>query len=306
MLVLSLSAASMIPLGKASRSGVTEILLVSAPTKADPGQKLTFTWEVSGVGKITHTGVHWGTKPGNPADPSSYANHTPEYASINPPDLAPKRYTVSFNAPQSGAIFWTIHATVENTHIYMTEGEKNFQIGAPQNAAIDVKSVPATATSGEKLTFAWEITGSGKISHTAVHWDTKPGNPADFASYAKATPEFALINPPQDAPKGYSVSIAAPQAGNIYYVIHAIVDGKNLYAKGGERIIPVATAAGNPAPQGNVAKEDAVKKGESAVNAAGTYAGVDTTMLMVGAGVAIVIVAVAAVALTRRKPKTQS
>lgn len=303
MLVLSLLVVSNIPGGMASRSGVTEIVVISAPTKASPGQKLTFTWEVSGIGKITHTAVHWDTKPGNPADFKSYAKATPEFASLNPPDFAPKGYTVSFNAPDSGAIFWIIHAIVEASQIYMTDGEKILQIGAPQNAVIEVKSVPATAATGGKLTFAWEIKGSGKVSHTAVHWDTKPGNPADFKSYPKATPEYAAITPPQDAPKGYSVSFQAPQAGRVYYVIHAIVDGQNLYAAGGERVVPIAPVAGDPAPKGDAPKEDAMKKGDSPKETA-AYAGIDNTTLMVGAGAAIVIVAVAAFAFTRRRPKS--
>jgi|GEM_PF-1729077 len=177
----------------ASRSGEFQILILSAPTKADPGQKLTFTWEVEGFGKISHTAVHWDTKPSNAADYKSYAKATPDHASINPPHFAPMQYTATIEAPQSGSIFWTIHAIIDGADLYMAQ-ERIIPIGAPANAVIQVKSVPATATPGEKLLFAWEITGTGKISHTAVHWSTKPGNPADYKSYAKATPDY--VNKP--------------------------------------------------------------------------------------------------------------
>lgn len=112
--------------------------------------------------------------------------------------------------------------------------------------SISVEVAPTSATPGQKLTFTWEVKGLGKIAHTAVHWDTKPGNPADFKSYAKATPDFASLNPAQDAPKKYTVTVDAPTSGIIYYVVHAIVDGKNVYNPDGERKIPINAP---PAPQ---------------------------------------------------------
>ena len=274
----------------ASRSGEDDIVILSSPRRADPGQKLTFTWEVSAFGRITSTGVYWDTKPGNPNDYKSYSKVTPQFESINPPDLAPKEYTATIDAPQSGSIFWIIHATVAGDHLYNSGGERIIPVGAPTNAAVAIKSVPATASAGEKLTFAWEITGTAKISHTAVHWDTKPGNPADFKSYAKATPDYAAIDSPHDAPHGYSVTIEAPQADAMYYVIHAIVDGKDLYIARGERVLFLKAAGIAPVePKPSSPPKEAVTP-----NA-------DNTTLMVGAGAAIVIVAVGIVVWARRK-----
>ncbi len=112
--------------------------------------------------------------------------------------------------------------------------------------SINIEVAPTSATAGERLTFSWEVKGLGKIAHTAVHWDTKPGNPADFKSYAKATPDFASLNPAQDAPKKFTVTVDAPASGIIYYVVHAIVDGKNVYSPDGERKITISAP---PAPQ---------------------------------------------------------
>ena len=112
--------------------------------------------------------------------------------------------------------------------------------------SISVEVAPTSATPGQKLTFTWEVKGLGKIAHTAVHWDTKPGNPADFKSYAKASPDFASLTPAQDAPKKYTVTVDAPTSGIIYYVVHAIVDGKNVYNPDGEKKIAISAT---PAPQ---------------------------------------------------------
>jgi hypothetical protein len=151
-------------------------------------------------------------------------------------------------------------------------------------------SAPRRAEPGEKLNFVWEVEGFGRISHTAVHWDTKPGNPADYKSYAKATPDFAAINPPHDAPHGYSVTVEAPQGDVMYYVIHAVIDGKDLYVARGERVIPL-----------NVAGVVPIKESPSQVKeTAAPAAGIDNTILL-GGGAAIVVVAVAAVALARRR-----
>jgi len=294
VLALSSLTFATFPTVSASRSGEPTIVIISAPTKADPGQKLTFTWEIDGFGRISHTAVHWDTKPGNPADYKSYARATPDFAVINPPDLAPKRYTATIDAPQSGSIFWIVHATLDGFDTYNMEGQRLILVGGPTNAAITLRSVPASASPGEKLTFGWEITGSGKISHTAVHWDTKPGNPADFKSYAKATSDYAAIDPAQEAPRGYSVTIDAPEGTAMYYVIHAIVDGKDLYIAGGERVITLKVAGVAAAEQ----KPIPVKETTTPA------VGVDNTTLMLGAGVAIVIVAVGVVAIARRKKPT--
>ena len=283
--------------GHASFDAINQISVISAPTRANPGERLTFTWTILWTGRITHTAVYWDTKPRNPEDYNSYAHSTLEYASINPPDLAPKRYTVSFSAPESGPIYWIIHAKVEGDDIYrLDRREGKIIIGVPENAAIDVKSVPATFSAGEKLSFVWEIKGTGKISQTAVYWDTESRNSADYKSYTHSTPEYAAIDPPNDAPHLYELKLEAPQASAIYYVIYAVVDGKNLYLGGGERVIQHASAGSAAVTKGDVTKKDSTDKQAETL-------GIDNATLMLVAGAGIVIAAIGAVALTRRKAK---
>ena len=78
----------------------------------------------------------------------------------------------------------------------------------------------------------------------------------------------------------------------MFYVVHAIVDGKNIYAADGERKITVGDAM--------VKKDDAMMKEESKMQQAGTYGSLDMAML-IGIGAVVVVGIVAVVAITRRR-----
>ncbi len=166
--------------------------------------------------------------------------------------------------------------------------------------SIDIKDPPATVSPNGKITVQWSVKGSGKIAHTAVHWDTKPGNPADFKSYAKATPDFALLNPAQDAPKEYTVAFDAPSSGTLYYVVHAIVDGKNVYNPDGERRILVLGAPGLGLP-GQPPAIGGLPQAPAEAPPAGAYgAGAPDMTLLLGIGAVVIVVIVAAVFMSRR------
>ena len=176
---------------------------------------------------------------------------------------------------------------LSSAFVYMT-GSASAQV----EPKIALGAAPDSVAPSQKITISWEIQGAGKVSHTAVHWDTKQGNPADYKSYAKATPDFAALSPPQDSPKKYTVTFDAPASGTVYYVVHAIVDGKNIYVPDGERKITIGDAM--------VKKDDAMKKEQSMTQQAGTYGGLDMTML-IGIGAVVVVGIVAVVAITRRR-----
>ena len=156
-----------------------------------------------------------------------------------------------------------------------------------QQASIDIEIYPASAGPGERVTIEWEVEGEGKISHTAVHWDTKPGRPFDFRSYSKATPDFTSINPPHEAKHLYRVSFDAPTSGTIYYIVHAVVDGKDYYNLW-ERTISIS---GGP------------PEGEAEPQSLESPAGVDFTLILpLVVGVVLIVPVVIAIKLTRRRP----
>lgn len=279
---------------QAPAASEASIVIKFAPTSVKPGGMVIVEWQVNGKGKITHTGVHFDTRPGNPQDFRSYSKFTPDFASISPAHDAPREYKASFDAPSSGTIYYVVHAVVSGKHIYNPGGEMTITITeagapvpapAPKEVRIAIQAAPERVTPEQRVTITWMIEGSGKVSHTALHWDTKPGNPADFKTYAKATPDFASLSPPDDLPKQYTVTLDAPSTGTVYYVIHAIVDGKNIYNPDGERKIDIivreASIQDNAQPLGGIFGIDAI--------------------VLVGVGVAIAVMVVAVVVLSKRK-----
>ena len=181
-------------------------------------------------------------------------------------------------------------------------------VGAQGAPSIAVANAPSSAGAGQKVTIGWEVKGTGKISHTAVHWDTKPGNPADFKSYAKATPDFVAIDPPQNAPKNYSASIDIPSSGAVYYIVHAIVDGKDVYNPGGEATIKVIVpprVGGGIGGVGGLGGVPGVGQPQQqqqppAANAAYNVPGPDPTVIALIGGI-LVIAVIAFVVRSRRK-----
>lgn len=168
--------------------------------------------------------------------------------------------------------------------------------------SIEIKDAPATVAPSGKVTIQWNLKGSGKVAHTAVHWDTKPGNPADFKSYAKATPDFASLNPAQDAPKEYKVTFDAPSSGAVYYVVHAIVDGKDVYNPDGERkfVILGTPGLGLPGQPPRVGGGPPVPADAPPAGAYGYGAGTPDITFLLGIGAVVIVVIVAAVFMSRR------
>jgi len=135
--------------------------------------------------------------------------------------------------------------------------------------------------------------------HTAVHWGTSPGTPTDFRSYPNATPQFVSINPPDQAPKNYTVSFSAPQSGVIYYVIHAIVDGQDIYLPGGEKTIRITSVT----TVTTTSKSTSITTYGSASTTAGPVATSAPAIdpLLIGGVVALVAIAVVGTVILRRR-----
>jgi hypothetical protein len=219
-----------------------------APTSAAAGAELTFTWEVTGTGDITHTGVRWSPFPADPTDYNTYIYGTPDFANLDPPDAAPHTYTVQLQAPiqlewqAGGTMYYVVYAFVDGQLVYAPGGERTVAIEALP--PIVVRTAPREAEAGESLTFSWDVTAAGRISRTALYWDTVPRNPSDVASYAHVATALTERDPPQVAPQTYTVTVAAPAAEAIYYVIAATVDGEQLVALRGEGTVRISAAAG--------------------------------------------------------------
>lgn len=107
--------------------------------------------------------------------------------------------------------------------------------GAPASSvatAVEFTSTPATAPAGSQATACWTVSGTGKVPHTAIHWDDE--------THASETPRtFQLYdlgasypnNQSSAAAGGYSVqptgtrfctAATMPASGSIFVVAHVM------------------------------------------------------------------------------------
>jgi len=152
---------------------------------------------------------------------------------------------------------------------------------------VKVTQYPKEVRPSEKITFTWEVSGSGNITHTAVHWGNKTGVEGQrFYGWVEFIKDYARIDPPAKAPKTFTGSITAPSTpGTIYFRGHAIVDGKHYWTE--EMTIKVQAAIPTPTPTATPMRPTEYTAGQ------------DNTLLYIA--VAAVILAVVALALRRRK-----
>jgi len=173
---------------------------------------------------VTHTAIHWDTMShGEPLDFQSYPNNS--VPGVGEPDGV---YETSFVAPtEPGTVYMIVHAIVGGNHYYAM---MEYMVMVKAMPTIDVVEPPPstvfTDTGGDVI---WMISGAedGEVTHTAVHWDTvSHGEPLDFNNYAEV-----LLGTSTGTAGEYSAYMSAPSTpGDIYFVFHAIVNGRHVYA----------------------------------------------------------------------------
>jgi hypothetical protein len=67
-------------------------------------------------------------------------------------------------------------------------------------------------------------TKQGNISHASVHWGSRSGGPdiKDYGSFSKVYTGTV--------PQQFSSELIAPASGIIYFRVHAIIEGANVYS----------------------------------------------------------------------------
>ena len=92
---------------------------------------------------------------------------------------------------------------------------------------VNVTSYPVIVVAGTNFTIQFEVSGGtnqGNISHAAVHYGTNRGG-ADIKDYGW----FSRVYTGR-VPQKFSVDLIAPESGIIYFRVHAIIDGDNIYS----------------------------------------------------------------------------
>ncbi|MHB1261881.1 MAG: cupredoxin domain-containing protein [Thermoplasmatota archaeon] len=119
--------------------------------------------------------------------------------------------------------------------------------------AVEITKAPASAPAGSKATVCWSVSGTGKVPHTAIHWD-------DTSHASEAPRTFQLYdlgasypnNQSSAASSGYSVQATGtgfctaatmPASGSIFVVAH-VMDSTGAPGRiGNEREIRVGAAS---------------------------------------------------------------
>jgi hypothetical protein len=195
-------------------------------------------WDIDGAEPedIAHTAVHWDTasRANGDMDFNDYANMV--LGVDGSPD---SEYLAEFNVPNpSTRVYFIVHAIMLEEDFY-AEMEYSIPVYAmPVVGNVDFEEKVET---GGKITVTFTITGVAKdrISHVGLHWDTQShGTPLDFEAYANTE----ALSPNDDG--SYEVSFNAPdKEGNVYFVVHSIIDGDHHYAEDTEFMVKVEKKA---------------------------------------------------------------
>ncbi|MEA3136222.1 MAG: hypothetical protein QOJ26_490 [Thermoplasmata archaeon] len=125
--------------------------------------------------------------------------------------------------------------------------------GSSVATAVEFTKVPASAPAGSMATTCWTVSGTGKVPHTAIHWDDTSHateNPRTFQLY-----DLGASYPNNQSsvdPNGYSVQPAGtrfctaatmPASGSIFVVAHVMDSTGSPGRISTEREIKVGTAS---------------------------------------------------------------
>jgi len=97
---------------------------------------------------------------------------------------------------------------------------------ASSTPAIKVTSFPQSAHGDTIVTIKWEVIGGteSEISNTAIIWGYSSAG-ENVSDYPKST-----VIQTGKTPKEFSAGINIPSSGTLYFRIHAVVDGSDIYS----------------------------------------------------------------------------
>ncbi len=106
--------------------------------------------------------------------------------------------------------------------------------------AIKVLFYPSGPDGDTNITIRWEVSGGtpGVISDTAIIWGYASGN-ASITAYPKMS-----IKQPGKTTQGFSATIKTPSGGSLYFRVHALVDGTDVYSPEYQITIAAPTGGG--------------------------------------------------------------
>ncbi len=218
--------------------GIGELKPVSVPAWVYAGEQVDVTYNLTLWGAytydmVTHTAVHWDVV--SHAVPRTTGNY-PFASNILMGDPMGD-YTVQFVAPAGpGMVYMVLHAIIGGGHVYSTY-EHTLEVREVPHLAFDTAT--GVVIAGRNATVGWMVhhATATEVTHTAVHWDTVSHAPdLDFNAYANAA--MGMMGTTEGE---YMADFAMPSTpGSVYFIVHAIVNGRHVYNETERLIVVVA------------------------------------------------------------------
>lgn len=212
-----------------AQGSVTSVSILRAPENAPANSQAQVCWRVQGSGSIPHTAIHTDTTshPGNAGfdaygGPAYYPNNASAASAVT----LPGEFCTNVNVGTQD-VYLRAHAMT--TAPGMVSGEHRISIRASQDvvAAVTLRQYNQTAPPNSTVVVCWDLTGSGRVPHTAVHTDTV-SHPAatSFADYDGSAVYPANRTAADGAgyavPGTYCTGLTTPANGTLYFRAHAM------------------------------------------------------------------------------------
>jgi len=198
----------------------TNVEILNVPATAAPGKAFAAVWRVNSPDErnIQHTAVHYGPQPeSEPLTLTSYPNLTPVQSGT-----IPANFTTFIIINSTGNMYFRAHAIIEGVNYWSSEKI----IVVSSLPTITVTAIPNRVVENTNYSIRWNVSGgtAGDISKTDLIWDFKKGN-ASVSDYSRYTPSMTGRTPME-----FSQTLRAPQSGTIYFRVHAVVDGIEIFS----------------------------------------------------------------------------
>lgn len=216
--------------GQGTASSVT---VTRAPTEAPANSQALVCWRVDGSGNVPHTAVHYDTT-SHPTATSftEYAGGAvyPGNQSAQDPDGYDLPGDFCGNVPVGNQdVYYRAHVIDKAGAPGMLDDERKVtarQAGAVI-VAVTTRDAPASAPANASLTVCWDVQGTGRVPHVAVHTDgVSHRTSVNFEDYKGATYYPNNRTTPDPAgyqlPGGFCTNVTMPANGTLYVRGHAM------------------------------------------------------------------------------------
>lgn len=209
---------------------VDSVTITRAPTSAPANSDAVVCWRVAGSGSIPHTAIHTDSE-SHPASSAAFSDYDgPAYYPNNasaPSDVSvPGEFCTNVRVG-SGDVYLRAHAMRDAPGKVSDEKRITVSAEASAIAAVRITRANETAPPNTTTVVCWQVTGTGRAAHVALHTDnvTRP-TATSFSDYRGAT--YYPDNATQVDQAGYQLpgefctGVRVPMNGTVFFRAHAM------------------------------------------------------------------------------------